>query len=57
MNPNIYWLGLLVVFLLVLIVPTWLYERYARSDYKQFVRYRKALESQRADWHTTWNVK
>jgi len=51
------WLTLLLFVLLVLIVPTWLYERWARSDYKDFVRYRKALAAQRDDYHTTWNVK
>jgi hypothetical protein len=41
------WLALIVVLLLLLIVPTWLYERRQRSDYREFLRYQDALEAWR----------
>ena len=44
------WLMVLVGFLACLIVPTWVYERRRRSDYREYVRYQRALEAQRDEY-------
>lgn len=44
------WLALGVGFLACLIVPAALWERWIRSDYREYVRYQKALEAQREEY-------
>lgn len=48
MHPLFYYLAFLVLLIVILIVPTAIYERYQRSDYRAFVRHQRALEAQRA---------
>ena len=44
------WLAFGVGFLACLIVPAALFERWARSDYREYLRYQKALEAQRDEY-------
>ena len=50
MSAFIPWLILLTLFLLCLIVPAALLERWCRSDYRRYVRHRRALEKQREEY-------
>ena len=50
MTPAFWWLALLVGFLACLIVPAALWERYLRSDYREYLRYQRALEAQREEY-------
>lgn len=45
-----WWLALLVGFLACLIVPTWFYERWLRSDYRAYLKHQKALKAQREEY-------
>lgn len=50
MTPAFFWLALLVGFLACLIIPAALWERYLRSDYREYLRYQRALEAQREEY-------
>ena len=50
MSALIPWLILLTLFLLCLIVPAALLERWCRSDYRRYLKHQRALEAQREDY-------